>query len=80
MVCGGSVISCVFGIKYWKVYVRIAKATVNVFGSKSYRNIVASSIDSLMKEELFYGHTVFVKCYTKILITPHFKFLQSKGF
>ena len=46
-------ISCGFGIKYWKVYVRIAKATVNVFNSKSYGHIVASNIDSLMKEELF---------------------------
>ena len=40
-------ISCGFGIKYWKVYVRIARATVNIFGSKSSGNIVASNIDSL---------------------------------
>ena len=33
-----------------------------------------------MKEELFYGHTIFVKCYTKFLINPNFDFLQSKGF
>ena len=73
-------ISCDYAIKYWRVYARIAKATVSVFNSNSYGNIVASSIDALMKEELFYGHTVFLKCYTKFLINPHFEFLQSKGF
>ena len=73
-------ISCEMAIKYWKVYVRIAKATVNVFGSSSYGTVVASSIDALMKEELFYGHTVFVECYSKFLINPHFEFLQSRGF
>ena len=34
-------ISYGFGIKYWKVYVRIVRATVNIFESKLYGNIVA---------------------------------------
>ena len=73
-------ISCQFAITYWDVYKRIAQSTVNVFVSSSYGNIVASSIDALMKEELFKGHTIFVRCYTKYLINPHFDFLQSKGY
>ena len=73
-------ISCQFAITYWEVYKRIAQSTVNVFVSSSYGNIVASSIDALMKEELFKGHTIFVRCYTKFLINPHFDFLQSKGY
>jgi hypothetical protein len=50
-------ISCHFAITYWDVYKRIAQSTVNAYVSSSYGNIVASSIDALMKEELFKGHT-----------------------
>ena len=57
------------------VYVRIARETVNIFNSKSYGNIVVSKIDSLVKGELFFGHTIFVKCYMKSVINPNFDFL-----
>lgn len=65
--------------KWWVVYHYIGKNTVNAVPAKSYANIVGSSIDALMKEELFYGHIIFLKCYTVFLINPHFNFLQEKG-
>ena len=72
-------ISYDFRIKHWNVYVRIAKATLNIFGSKSCKNIVASNINSLMKGELF-KHTAFLKYCKEFLINPNFDFYRTKDF
>ena len=72
-------IACDIVLKNWKVFHSLAKGCVNAYGSASYPNIVASSLDSMMKEEMFYVHILFISCFAKNIINPHFEFLQSHG-
>lgn len=72
-------IACDIALKYWDVYHSSAKSCVNAFGSTSYANLVGSSLDALMKEEMFQINIKFIMCFASFVIMPHFRFLQEKG-
>ena len=72
-------ISCDLQLKYWKYYNSVAKGCINTYGTTAYANIVASNLHRMMREELFYVQILFISCFSKTVINPHFQFLQKAG-
>ena len=72
-------VACNIALDHWKVYHSLAKDSVNGYGSASYPNIVGSSFGLMMKEETLYANILFMSCFSKSIITPHFEFLQRQG-
>jgi hypothetical protein len=70
-------VAAAFMKQYYRVVLRATQICINIYNAKAKPNIIASGLQSLMKQDIAYSDTLFLAQFHKDFLTQHFEWLQA---